>query len=102
MKTAPDLTILLMDRSVDTVTPFIHYFTYEALLFDFFKISMTTKSDLEDQGAFSYEEILNPIYDEYRYKHISEALAQLPEALENERGRLESLKSMGHETINIK
>lgn len=63
VKTAPDLTILLMDRSVDTVTPFIHYFTYEALLFDFFKISMTTKSDLEDQGAFSYEEILNPIYD---------------------------------------
>jgi len=48
-KNAPDLTILMMDRSVDTVTPFLHYFTYESLLFDFFKVSMTTKSNLQDK-----------------------------------------------------
>lgn len=27
-KDADDLTILMMDRSIDTVTPFIHYLTY--------------------------------------------------------------------------
>lgn len=101
-KSAPDLTVLLLDRSVDTVTPFIHYFTYESLLFDFFTISMVTKSELQDKGAYSYEEIQNSIYDEYRYQHLSEALSKLPEALENEKGRLESLKSSSHETISIK
>ena len=54
-KSAPDLTILLLDRSIDTVTPFIHSFTYESLLFDFFQINMVTKADLEDKGAYSYE-----------------------------------------------
>jgi hypothetical protein len=53
-KDAGDLTILMLDRSIDTVTPFIHYFTYEALLFDFFTISMVTKSELKDKGSYSY------------------------------------------------
>lgn len=27
-KNAPDIVFLLLDRSIDTVTPFIHSFTY--------------------------------------------------------------------------
>lgn len=85
---APDLTFLLLDRSIDTVTPLIHNFSYEALLFDLFSISMVAKSDLNDKGSYSYEEIQNSVYEEYRYKHLSTALERVPEALEEEKGKL--------------
>ena len=60
----------------------MHSFTYEALLFDLFEVSMVSKNDLENKGTFSYEEIQNSIYDQYRYQHLSVALQELPEALE--------------------
>ena len=54
-KEASDHTFLLLDRSVDTVTPLLHSFTYEGLLFDLFYISMVVKQDLIDKGSYSYE-----------------------------------------------
>ena len=62
---------LLVDRSVDTVSPLIHYFSYECLLFDLFDICFAGLNDLEDKGQYSYEEIQNKVYERYRYKHIS-------------------------------
>lgn len=58
-KSAKDITYLVLDRSIDPITPLLHYFTYEALLFDLFMVDFVGKAELKDQGAYSYEEIQN-------------------------------------------
>jgi hypothetical protein len=38
-KDATDITIFLLDRTIDPITPLLHTFTYEALLFDVLKVA---------------------------------------------------------------
>ena len=45
-KKAECVVFLIMDRSVDTVSPLIHYFSYECLLFDLFDICLAGVNDL--------------------------------------------------------
>ena len=54
-KKAEEVVFLIVDRSVDTVSPLIHYFSYECLLFDLFDVCFTGVNDLEDKGKYSYE-----------------------------------------------
>ena len=44
-----------MDRSVDTVSPLIHYFSFESLLFDLFNVHLSGIEEVEDKGNYSYE-----------------------------------------------
>ena len=71
---ASDVTLLLFDRSVDAVTPLMHGFSYEAMLFDLMKISYESKDQLQDKECYSFEEIQDEVYDQFRYKHISYVL----------------------------
>ena len=70
---APDLTILVVDRSIDVVTPLLHGYSYQGLLYDI----------LDEKGNLAFEPTMLPkdLFDQYRYKHLSYVLSQLPERL---------------------
>ncbi len=73
-RNASDVTFFFLDRSVDAVTPLMHAFTYESLLFDFMKVSFEGKENIENKEYYSFEELDDEIYEEFRYKHMSSAL----------------------------
>jgi hypothetical protein len=58
-KNASDVIFLLLDRSVDTVSPFMHYFTYESMLFDLERVHLTQAKDMQSKSEYSYEEFQN-------------------------------------------
>ncbi len=71
---APDLTFFVVDRSVDVVTPVLHGYSYESLLYDIL--------DSDAKHREEYQKLPKEIFDEFRYRHISYALEELPKRLD--------------------
>ncbi len=53
---ADDITILIFDRSIDPITPLLHSFTYEAILFDLAKVAFEGSQKLEDKQYYNFKD----------------------------------------------
>ncbi len=65
---------MLFDRSIDAITPLLHSFTYEAILFDLAKVAFEGSPKLEDKQYYNFKDFDDETYALYRYEHISVAL----------------------------
>ncbi|KAJ1796418.1 syntaxin binding protein 1 [Coemansia sp. RSA 2399] len=72
--------LIIIDRSADPYAPILHEFTYEAMVYDLLKV------DSDDQVAYNVElgdgstetkqlklSASDPIWEEFRFQHISDA-----------------------------
>lgn len=88
-----DIVIIILDRSFDPLTPFMHDFFYEPMTYDLLNIEGNiVEYDFEEQKGTTIKKKANlldddVVYNKYRYKHIAKALEGIPkdfqEFLEN-------------------
>ncbi|KAJ2358595.1 syntaxin binding protein 1 [Coemansia sp. RSA 2618] len=76
----PQTELIIVDRSADPIAPIIHEFTYEAMVYDLLEIEDGTKYTYTVQLGSGEEETKtvqlddsDAVWQEFRYKHISEA-----------------------------
>ncbi|KAJ1936633.1 syntaxin binding protein 1, partial [Linderina macrospora] len=72
--------LIIVDRSADPFTPVLHEFTYEAMVYDLldiedgnkFKYVVQLANGTEEEKSVTLDDS-DPIWQEYRFQHISEA-----------------------------
>ncbi|KAJ2716875.1 syntaxin binding protein 1, partial [Coemansia sp. Cherry 401B] len=76
----PPTELIIVDRSADPLAPILHEFTYEAMVYDLLEIDEGTKFTYTAQLGNGEEEVKtvqlddnDPVWMEFRFKHISEA-----------------------------
>lgn len=87
--TSGKIIVLLFDRALDPLTPLIHDFFYQSMIYDLLNI----KNDLieyEDEDKTGKKTLKKSIltdndalFKKYRYKHIAEALDGIPGEFQN-------------------
>ena len=73
------ITVMVIDRSFDVVTPLIHDFFYQGMLYDLLNVENDIL-EYEDKGS-KKKAILSDnddLLNRYKYKHIGEVLEQIP------------------------
>ncbi|KAJ2633098.1 syntaxin binding protein 1 [Coemansia sp. RSA 1290] len=76
----PQTELIIVDRSADPFAPILHEFTYEAMVYDLLEIEDGCKYTYTAQLGNGEEEVKtiqlddnDEVWQEFRYKHISEA-----------------------------
>ncbi|KAJ2124277.1 syntaxin binding protein 1 [Coemansia sp. RSA 720] len=76
----PQTELIIVDRSADPIAPILHEFTYEAMVYDLLEIEDGIKYTYTVQLGSGEEEVKtvqlddnDSVWQEFRYKHISEA-----------------------------
>jgi syntaxin-binding protein 1 len=88
-------TLLILDRSYDIISPFLHEFTYQSILYEFY----LSGYDFDKEGKYIYERTVvrdgknivekfsldenDPIWIKLRHKHILECLSEYNYLVEN-------------------
>ncbi|KAJ2172369.1 syntaxin binding protein 1, partial [Coemansia sp. RSA 560] len=76
----PQTELIIVDRSADPIAPILHEFTYEAMVYDLLEIEDGIKYTYTAKLGSGEEEVKtvqlddnDSVWQEFRYKHISEA-----------------------------
>ena len=82
------MKFLILDRSVDVITPVIHDYNYQALAFDVLDIKNNEyRYHSEDKNtgkkSFKIGKITedDPLWNKYKYEHISKAQQEIGESM---------------------
>ncbi|KAJ1917493.1 syntaxin binding protein 1 [Mycoemilia scoparia] len=82
----PNVDFLIVDRSIDPLTPLLHEFTYQAMVYDLLPIEddcvYVHKSDNGEVTRNTLDSN-DPVWVKYRYMHISEAQIKLKEEFDH-------------------
>lgn len=69
---------LIVDRSYDTLVPFIHDLTFESMIFDLLDVKGTTVEVMESGQSFKYDMLEeDALWNDLRHKHIANILNQV-------------------------
>jgi syntaxin-binding protein 1 len=85
LPSAPTCDILVLDRSVDVVSPIIHEWTYEALVHDLIELNGNVYKhnvEMEDGKVETKEAVLDetdPVFTDLRHLHFADALVKISE-----------------------
>ncbi len=104
--TEPRGTLLIVDRTFDMVSPLIHDYHYQSMVYDYLDIGENgslnhvlppQKSNVQQQAASETEHKLNEydsIWSKYRCMHIAEVLGQLGEDIQALQKEQRSIKKV--------
>ena len=83
------IIVVLYDRAIDPLTPLIHDFFYQSMIYDLLSIKndMIDYDEEDKTGKIIYRKAIltdnDVLFKKYRYRHIAEALDGIPAEFQN-------------------